>query len=253
MSVGVGDRAPAFTLPGTGERTYSLAEYAGRPIVLVFYPGDDTPVCTKQLNTYNQGLDQFTDLGAQVLAISAQDIASHERFSAEQGGFAFPLLADTDKAVAAVVRHARAARLSSTQRVHRRRRWRHPLRPPGHRRADLPPDQRARRGLVDAVNQRRDATSADSVHSVLLGAASPGSAAQDLSGGRGGPPRPAAPRLPYEPVFAGSVPGRVLGIDPGLTRCGYAVVDGAGPQRRRPRRDPHAGGDAAAAASRRLA
>jgi thioredoxin-dependent peroxiredoxin len=99
--VGVGDRAPAFTLPGTGDRKYSLADYAGRPVVLVFYPGDDTPVCTKQLNTYNDGLDQFTALGAQVLAISAQDIASHERFSTKHGGFDFPLLADTDKVVAA--------------------------------------------------------------------------------------------------------------------------------------------------------
>jgi thioredoxin-dependent peroxiredoxin len=99
--VGAGDRAPAFTLPGTGDRKYSLADYAGQPVVLVFYPGDDTPVCTKQLNTYNDGLDQFTQLGAQVLAISAQDVASHDRFSAKHGGFDFPLLADTDKAVAA--------------------------------------------------------------------------------------------------------------------------------------------------------
>ena len=81
MSIGVGDRAPEFTLPGTGDREYSLADYAGAPVVLVFYPGDDTPVCTKQLNTYNNGLEQFAELGAQVLAISAQDVASHERFS----------------------------------------------------------------------------------------------------------------------------------------------------------------------------
>ena len=101
MSVGVGDSAPAFTLAGTGERTYSLADYAGQPVVVVFYPGDDTPVCTKQLNTYNDEQDQFTDLGAQVLAISAQDVSSHERFSTKHGGFAFPLLADPDKAVAA--------------------------------------------------------------------------------------------------------------------------------------------------------
>ena len=100
MSVGVGDPAPAFTLPGTGGREYSLGDYAGQPVVLVFYPGDDTPVCTKQLSTYSDGLDQFTHLGAQVLAISAQDISSHERFSAKHGGFHFPLLADTDKAVA---------------------------------------------------------------------------------------------------------------------------------------------------------
>ena len=99
--VGVGDRAPASRCRARAAATYSLADYAGQPVVLVFYPGDDTPVCTKQLNTYNDGLDQFTELGAQVLAISAQDVASHERFSAKHGGFDFPLLADTDKAVAA--------------------------------------------------------------------------------------------------------------------------------------------------------
>ena len=103
---GRGDPAPDFTLDGSdgteaGRRPYSLAELRGEPVVLVFYPGDDTPVCTKQLNSYNDGLDHFTDLGAQVLAISAQDIASHDRFSSKHGGFAFPLLADTDKAVAA--------------------------------------------------------------------------------------------------------------------------------------------------------
>jgi thioredoxin-dependent peroxiredoxin len=99
VSVGVGDRAPSFKLSGTGGKDYALEDYAGHPVVLVFYPGDDTPVCTKQLNTYNDGLDQFTNLGAQVLAISAQDVASHERFSGKHG-FAFPLLADPDKAVA---------------------------------------------------------------------------------------------------------------------------------------------------------
>ena len=100
MSVTIGDSAPEFTLQGTGETAYSLKDYAGHNVVLVFYPGDDTPVCTKQLNAYNDGLSQFTDLGAQVLAISAQDVDSHDRFSAKHGGFAFPLLADTDKAVA---------------------------------------------------------------------------------------------------------------------------------------------------------
>jgi peroxiredoxin Q/BCP len=99
MSIAVGDRAPDFTLPGTGQREYSLSDYAGSPVVLVFYPGDDTPVCTRQLNTYNDDLAQFEQVGAQVLAISPQDLASHERFAAKHG-FGFPLLADTDKAVA---------------------------------------------------------------------------------------------------------------------------------------------------------
>ena len=94
---GVGDPAPDFTLAGTGGRTYSLREYRDQPVVLVFYPGDDTPVCTKQLNAYNDGLAQFSELGAQVLAISAQDVDSHDRFSTKHGGFEFPLLADTDR------------------------------------------------------------------------------------------------------------------------------------------------------------
>ena len=103
MSVSVGDNAPAFTLPGTapggGVADYSLADFAGRPVVLAFYPGDDTSVCTKQLNDYNDGLDSFNELDAQVLGISPQGLDSHERFSTKYG-FKFPLLADTDKAVA---------------------------------------------------------------------------------------------------------------------------------------------------------
>ncbi|MBM3717748.1 MAG: peroxiredoxin [Actinobacteria bacterium] len=99
MAVAAGDKAPDFTLPGTGGRSYSLSEFAGRPVVLVFYPGDDTAVCTKQLNSYNNELAAFEGVGAQVLAISAQDMTSHEDFS-RRNGFGFPLLADTDKAVA---------------------------------------------------------------------------------------------------------------------------------------------------------
>lgn len=100
MSVGIGDRAPDFDLPGTGGRNYTLSEFAGRPLVIVFYPGDDSPVCTKQLNSYNDGLAEFEQLDAQVVGISAQDMSSHERFS-DKHGFRFPLLADTDKSVAA--------------------------------------------------------------------------------------------------------------------------------------------------------
>jgi peroxiredoxin Q/BCP len=100
MSLGVGDHAPDFTLPGTGGTDYALSSYRGQPVVLVFYPGDDTPVCTKQLNSYNDDLAQFGEMNAQVLAISAQSVDSHETF-ADKHGFDFPLLADTDKAVAA--------------------------------------------------------------------------------------------------------------------------------------------------------
>ena len=99
MSLSVGDAAPAFTLPSTGGGQVSLGQYLGQPLVIVFYPGDDTPVCTKQLNSYNDDLSQFEALNAQVVAISAQSVESHEKFS-DKHGFKFPLLADTDKVVA---------------------------------------------------------------------------------------------------------------------------------------------------------
>jgi peroxiredoxin Q/BCP len=99
VSLSIGETAPDFDLPGTGGRSYSLAEFANKLVVLVFYPGDDSPVCTKQLNSYNEGLAQFANLDAQVLAISAQNVTSHEDF-ADKHKFAFPLLADVDKSVA---------------------------------------------------------------------------------------------------------------------------------------------------------
>ena len=100
MALSVGDPAPPFTLPGTGGRDYSLSEYKGAPVVLVFYPGDGSAVCTMQLNNYSHDISRFQELGAAVLGISPQDVESHEQFSADNGGFAFPLLADTDKVVA---------------------------------------------------------------------------------------------------------------------------------------------------------
>ncbi|NQW34028.1 MAG: peroxiredoxin [Acidimicrobiaceae bacterium] len=97
-SIEVGSRAPDFKLMGTGGASYSLSQYLGKTVVLVFYPGDNTPVCTKQLCSYNNELEQFANLDAQVVAISSQDVASHEAFS-KKHGFKFPLLAYTDKQV----------------------------------------------------------------------------------------------------------------------------------------------------------
>lgn len=99
MSIEAGNKAPAFTLLGSGGKSYSLSDFVGKPVVLVFYPGDNTAVCTKQLCSYNNELAQFNDIGAQVIGISAQDVASHDKFSAKHG-FGFPLLADTAKEVA---------------------------------------------------------------------------------------------------------------------------------------------------------
>lgn len=98
MSVGPGDPAPDFTLPGTGGRDYTLSSYRGKPVVLVFYPGDNTAVCTTQLKSYTADFEEFEGVDAQVLAISPQDVASHEDFAGKHG-FRFPLLADVDKTV----------------------------------------------------------------------------------------------------------------------------------------------------------
>jgi peroxiredoxin Q/BCP len=101
MTPALGAPAPAFELDGTEggkRRRFALAEAEGSPIVLAFYPGDDTPVCTRQLCSYQDDLAPLTELGATIWGISSQDVDSHERFAAKRG-LTFPLLADTDRAV----------------------------------------------------------------------------------------------------------------------------------------------------------
>src|SRR3954453_13875870 len=104
MSAVIGEPAPDFTLPGTtgdeaSRRDYPLSGVLRPPVIVVFYPGDNTPVCTRQLTEYTNDIDEFAEVDAQILAISPQSVESHEGFSCKQGGFAFPLLADEDKEV----------------------------------------------------------------------------------------------------------------------------------------------------------
>ena len=94
-----GDPAPEFELAGTGGRRYSLADYRGRWVVLAFYPGDFTAVCTRQFCSYRDRDRELSQLDAAVLGISPQDVDSHERFVAEYQ-LNVPLLADVDKEVA---------------------------------------------------------------------------------------------------------------------------------------------------------
>jgi thioredoxin-dependent peroxiredoxin len=94
--VGVGDPAPDFELPGTGGETYRLSDLRGRWVVLAFYPGDFTPVCTRQFCSYRDAADRLDELDAVVLGISPQSVGSHERFRAEYG-LTVPLLSDSER------------------------------------------------------------------------------------------------------------------------------------------------------------
>jgi thioredoxin-dependent peroxiredoxin len=94
----VGERAPGFELPGTGGRTFRLADYRGRWLVLAFYPGDFTPVCTRQFCSYRDAADRLDELDAEVVGVSPQSLESHERFRAKHG-LTVPLLADPERRV----------------------------------------------------------------------------------------------------------------------------------------------------------
>ena len=95
----VGSKAPDFELAGTGGRTYRLGDYRGTGVILAFYPGDFTPVCTRQFCSYRDDGDRLEALGVPMLGISPQSVDSHERFAA-QHDLNVPLLSDPDTRVA---------------------------------------------------------------------------------------------------------------------------------------------------------
>lgn len=78
-----GDAAPDFTLPANGGREVSLSDYAGRPVVLYFYPKDDTSGCTKQAIAFTEAADAFEAAGAVVIGVSKDSVKSHDRFAAK--------------------------------------------------------------------------------------------------------------------------------------------------------------------------
>lgn len=94
-----GTKAPAFRLKDQGGRTHTLAEYAGKPLVLYFYPKDDTPGCTTETCQFRDALPEFDASQTAVLGASILDEASKATFAAKHG-ITFPLLADEDHAVA---------------------------------------------------------------------------------------------------------------------------------------------------------
>jgi len=94
----IGDGAPDFELSGT-EGTFRLSDHRGERVVLLFYPGDNTPVCTRQFCSYRDNPEAFGSLGATVVGISSQSVASHTAFR-DKHGLTVPLLADEDGSVA---------------------------------------------------------------------------------------------------------------------------------------------------------
>ena len=96
--VDVGDAAPDFELSGTGGESFKLSDQRGKNVVLAFYPGDATRVCTAQFCSYRDNADRLDQLDAEVVGISPQSVDSHERWTQEQQ-LNVPLLADEDLAV----------------------------------------------------------------------------------------------------------------------------------------------------------
>jgi peroxiredoxin Q/BCP len=94
-----GAPAPSFTLPDQDGKPVSLKDFAGKWVVLYFYPKDDTPGCTKEACSFRDNHAALQARGAVVLGVSGDSTASHRKF-ADKYGLPFPLLADTDHAVA---------------------------------------------------------------------------------------------------------------------------------------------------------
>ncbi len=90
--------APDFTLPDASGTPVSLRDYRGAAVVLVFYPKDDSAVCTRQLTEYAENYTAFEQRGASILAISTDQVASHDTFRI-RCAFPFPLLSDSEKSV----------------------------------------------------------------------------------------------------------------------------------------------------------
>ena len=95
MSLESGDKAPDFTLPADGGGTISLKALKGKPVVLYFYPKDDTPGCTAEACAFRDQLPDFAKVKAEVIGISRDSVASHDKFK-KKFKLPFPLASDED-------------------------------------------------------------------------------------------------------------------------------------------------------------
>jgi peroxiredoxin Q/BCP len=98
MPLAVGTDAPAFTAKDTDGNTISLSDFAGKTVVLYFYPKDDTPGCTKQACSFRDAQPEYRGKDVVVFGVSADDQAAHQAFTAKYN-LNFPLLVDTSKSL----------------------------------------------------------------------------------------------------------------------------------------------------------
>lgn len=96
MAVKVGEKVKDFTLPATGDKDISLSDFQGKPVVLYFYPKDNTPGCTREGQDFRDHFDSFKNAGAVILGASRDSVKSHEKFKEKQD-FPFDLLSDEDE------------------------------------------------------------------------------------------------------------------------------------------------------------
>ncbi len=92
----IGKKIPAFKLPATSDKMLRPADFKGRKLVLFFYPKDDTPGCTTEGQGFRDHYKAFQDAGAEIVGVSRDSIASHEKFKAKYE-FPFELIADTEQ------------------------------------------------------------------------------------------------------------------------------------------------------------
>ena len=98
MALSVGTKAPEFTVKDTNGKTVSLSDFAGKTVVMYFYPKDDTPGCTKEAQSFRDNYAKYQGKDMVVLGVSMDDEASHKAFT-EKYGLPFQLLADVDGAI----------------------------------------------------------------------------------------------------------------------------------------------------------
>ena len=93
MSLDVGDKAPEFKLPADGDKDCELSAFAGKPVVLYFYPKDDTPGCTTEAQGFRDTMAAFEECGAAVIGVSKDPVRKHDRFK-EKHNLNFTLVSD---------------------------------------------------------------------------------------------------------------------------------------------------------------